>query len=155
MKLVSDSPQKTRQIGKILAKNLEKNDIICLFGELGCGKTVFTQGVAIGLGIKKGLVSSPSFVIIRKYTGKKLILNHFDLYRLQKTNDILALGYEEYFYEQAATVIEWAQRLKDLLPREYLKIEFFIKGASKRCLAFTAFGRRYEILLSRMQKVFA
>lgn len=152
MRLISDSPPKTRQIGKILAENLKKNDIILLFGELGSGKTVLTQGIAMGLGIKRGLVVSPSFVIIRKYTGRRLSLNHFDLYRLQKIGDILALGYEEYFYDDAATVVEWAQRLKGLLPKEHLKIEFSIKGDTERGLKFSAFGRRYQALLSRIQK---
>jgi tRNA threonylcarbamoyladenosine biosynthesis protein TsaE len=154
MKLMSDSPGETRQIGKILAKNLEGNDIILLFGELGSGKTVFTRGIAMGLGIKKDLVISPSFVIIRKYTGEGLSLNHFDLYRLQKTDDILALGYEEYFYDQAVTVVEWAQRLKGLLPKEHLKIEFFITGNTQRVLKITAQGRHYRALLERMQKAF-
>jgi tRNA threonylcarbamoyladenosine biosynthesis protein TsaE len=152
MRLISDSPEKTLQIGKKLAENLEKNDIICLFGELGSGKTALTQGIATGLGIKKDLVISPSFVIIRKYTGRMLSLNHFDLYRLRKTDDILALGYEEYFYDEAVTVVEWAERMKGLLPKEYLKIEFFIKGDTQRNLKLTAFGRRYQALLSRMHK---
>ena len=110
MRLISDSPQETRQIGKILAENLKKNDIICLFGDLGSGKTVLTQGIAVGLGIKRDLVISPSFVIIRKYAGRRLSLNHFDLYRLKNTQDILSLGYEEYFYDEAVTVVEWAER---------------------------------------------
>jgi tRNA threonylcarbamoyladenosine biosynthesis protein TsaE len=152
MRLISDSPEKTWQIGKKLAENLEKNDIICLFGELGSGKTALTQGIATGLGIKKDLVISPSFVIIRKYTGRMLSLNHFDLYRLRKADDILALGYEEYFYDEAVTVVEWAERMQGLLPKEYLKIEFFIKGDTQRNLKLTAFGRRYQALLSRMHK---
>jgi tRNA threonylcarbamoyladenosine biosynthesis protein TsaE len=152
MRLISDSPKETLQIGKILAANLKKNDIICLFGELGCGKTVLTQGIAMGLGIKRDLVISPSFVIIRKYTGRRLSLNHFDLYRLRRTDDILALGYEEYFYDEAATVVEWAERMGGFLPREYLKIEFFITGDTRRNLKFAAFGRRYQALLSRMRK---
>lgn len=154
MRLVSNSPRKTREIGKILAKSLGKNDIILLFGELGSGKTVFTQGVAMGLGIKKDLVISPSFVIIRKYTGGDLALNHFDLYRLQNTEDILALGYEEYFYDEAVTVVEWAARMRGFLPKEYLKIEIDIKGNTQRVLKITALGRHYRTLLGRMQKAF-
>ena len=152
MKLISDSPQETRQIGKILAENLKKNDIICLFGDLGSGKTVLTQGIAMGLGIKKDLVISPSFVIIRKYTGRRLSLNHFDLYRLKKTQDILALGYEEYFYDEAANVVEWAERLQGLLPKEYLKVALLIKRESRRILKITALGRRYRLLLGQIQK---
>jgi len=152
MILRSDSPKKTLQIGKKIAENIKKNDIILLFGGLGSGKTVLTQGIAMGLGVNRRLVISPSFVILRKYTGRQLSLNHFDLYRLQKIGDILALGYQEYFYEEAATVVEWAERIQGVLPKEYLKIEFFIKGDTRRDLKLTAFGRRYRDLLSRMHK---
>jgi tRNA threonylcarbamoyladenosine biosynthesis protein TsaE len=152
MLLKSDSPKETLQIGKKLAENLKKNDIICLFGEFGSGKTVLTQGIAMGLGIKRDLVVSPSFVIIRKYAGRQLSLNHFDLYRLQRTGDILTLGYEEYFYDEAVTVVEWAERMKGFLPKEYLKIEFFIMADRQRNLKVTAFGSRYRALLSRVHK---
>ena len=152
MRLVSNSPRRTRQIGKLLAKNLTANDIILLFGELGSGKTVLTKGIAMGLGIDRNLVISPSFVIMRKYGARRVSLNHFDLYRLKKTDEILSLGYEEYFYDGAVTVVEWAQRLKGLLPREYLKIEFFIKGNSQRELKITALGSRYQTLLDRMKE---
>ncbi len=152
MLLKSDSPEETIQIGKKIAENLKKNDIICLFGEFGSGKTVLTQGIATGLGIKRDLVISPSFVIIRKYTGRQLSLNHFDLYRLQSTDDILTLGYEEYFYDEAVTVVEWAERMKGLLPKEYLKIEFFVRADTQRDLKVTAFGSRYRALLSQIHR---
>lgn len=151
MKLISKSVNNTLDIGKKIAKNLQKGDIVCLFGELGSGKTVLTKGIALGLGIKKNIIVSPSFILIRQYSGK-ILFYHFDLYRLKKPKDILSLGYEEYFYDDGITVIEWADRLKYLLPPEYLKIELFIKSNKQRLLEFSAFGRRYKELLGNIYK---
>jgi tRNA threonylcarbamoyladenosine biosynthesis protein TsaE len=147
MKIISHCVSDTLNIGKKIAKRLRKGDIICLFGELGAGKTVLTKGIAWGLGIRKSLVISPSFVLIRQYSGDKLNLYHLDLYRLKEQRDILALGCEEYLYNDAVTVIEWADRLETLLPREFLKIELFIKTNSERRLQFKAIGQRYKDLL--------
>lgn len=142
MKIMSNSENQTLRIGRIIAKNLQKGDIICLFGKLGSGKTILTKGIAWGLGIDKKRIISPSFVLIRQYTGGRLPFYHFDLYRLKRTKDIFGLGYEEYLYNDGVTVIEWADRLKYLLPQEYLKIELFIKGNKERLLEFTAKGRK-------------
>ena len=149
MKIVSKSVSETLDIGSKIAKNLKRGDIICLFGELGSGKTVLTKGIAEGLGIKKKEVISPSFILIRQHSKGKLPLYHFDLYRLKELKDILALGYEEYFFDEAVVVIEWAGRLKYLLPKEFLKIELFVKANSKRHLEFTAIGARYKELLKK------
>ncbi len=145
--IVSNGVKDTLGIGKLIAKNLRKGDIVCLFGQLGSGKTVLTKGIAQGLGIKKNRVISPSFVLIREHKSGRLLLYHFDLYRLKDPKDIMAIGYEEYLYDDGVSVIEWADRLKYLLPREFLKIELFLKPDSKRRLKFTAFGRRYKELL--------
>src|SRR3989338_9719788 len=152
MKIISKSVNDTINIGKVIAKNLCKSDIVCLFGELGCGKTVLTKGIASGLGIKRRKVISPSFVLIRQYSTAKIPLYHFDLYRLKVIEDILALGYEEYFYDDGITVVEWADRLKYLLPEEYLKIRLSIKSDSQRLLQFSAFGRHYRELLARIHE---
>ena len=137
-------------MGKKIAKNLQKGDIICLFGELGTGKTVLTKGIANGLGIRARVIISPSFVLIRQYRGVSLPLYHFDLYRLKSQKDILALGYEEYLYDDGITVIEWADRLKNLLPEEFLKIELFIKANTKRLIKFNGFGPHYKELLKKI-----
>jgi tRNA threonylcarbamoyladenosine biosynthesis protein TsaE len=146
MEIISNSVNDTIKIGRALAKNLKQGDIICLFGELGSGKTVLTKGIALGLGIARGRVISPSFVLIRAHLKAKLPLYHFDLYRLKSPRDIAALGYEEYLYGEGVTVIEWADRLKYLLPKEFLKVELSFKGASQRLLKFSASGRRYKEL---------
>lgn len=147
MKIISKSVKDTLNLGRIIAKYLQKGDIICLMGELGSGKTVLTKGIALGLGIEKNEIISPSFVLIRQYTRAKIPLYHFDLYRLNKPKDILDLGYEEYFYDDAITVIEWADRLKGYLPAEYLRIEITIKGKNSRVFKLDGLGWRYENIL--------
>jgi len=84
------------------------------------------------------------------YLGAKLPLYHFDLYRLKIPKDILGLGYEEYIYDDAVTVIEWADRLGYLLPEEYLKVELFIRPDSQRLFKFKGIGRRYKELLQKI-----
>jgi tRNA threonylcarbamoyladenosine biosynthesis protein TsaE len=152
MEIVSGSVNNTINIGKGIAKELVQGDIICLFGQLGSGKTVLTKGIAQGLGIKRNRVISPSFILIREHLQGKLPLYHFDLYRLRSPEDILGLGYEEYLYAEGVSVIEWADRLKYLLPPEYLKIELSIKKDKSRALAFEGFGKRYKELTKKINE---
>lgn len=152
MEISSNSVKDTLNIGKQIAKNLKKGDIICLFGQLGSGKTVLVKGIAQGLGLKKDKIISPTFVLLRPYIKTRILLYHFDFYRLKEPRDILNLGYEEYFYDEAVTVIEWADRLNYLLPKEFLKIELYIKTQTKRLLKFTAFGKRYRNLLEAVNE---
>jgi len=149
MNLISHSVKHTFNIGKTIAGYLDKGDIVCLFGELGSGKTVLTKGISSGLGVAKNKVISPTFVLIRQYKGR-IPVYHFDLYRLDSPTDIFGLGYEEFFYDEGVCVIEWADRLKNLLPQEFLKIELFVKGAKTRLLNLTAQGRRYKALLKEI-----
>ncbi len=150
MKTVSHSPQNTIKIGKAIGRRLKPGAIILLGGTLGTGKTVLAKGIAMGLGIKKGAVCSPTFVIMRPHKGR-LDLYHFDLYRLQSPADILNLGYEEYFYSDGAAVIEWPERLKYLLPKEFLQINLFIKSKDSRLLEFTGRGNKYKKLLNSIK----
>lgn len=154
MKITSKSVNNTINIGKAIARGLQKGDIVCLFGELGSGKTVLTKGIAAAFGVKRGKVISPSFVLVRQYPTAKIPLYHFDLYRLKSPDEIFALGYEEYLYDDGITVIEWADRLKFLLPREYLKIRLSIKSDSQRLLEFSAFGKHYRELLGKIYENF-
>jgi len=147
MKLISYSVNETLDIGKKIAKNLKKGDIICLFGGFGSGKTILTKGIARGLGIKKNIVISPSFVIMRQYLGKGLTLSHFDLYRLKKRDEIFALGLQDYLYADGVAAVEWADRLGRFIPREYLKINLEIAGKTKRKIEISAFGQRYQALI--------
>ncbi len=153
MKIISDSERKTREIGKAVAKNLKKGDIVCLLGDLGSGKTVLTKGIASALGVDKQEVISPTFVLIRQYAGK-IPIYHFDLYRLDNPEDILNLGYEEYLFDEGISVIEWADKLGRLMPREFLKIEMRVTGEEERQLNISAQGARYNKLLEKINENF-
>jgi len=152
MKLISLSTAKTVNLGRAIAKRLNQGDIICLFGELGSGKTVFAKGIACGLKIPQQQVISPTFVLIRQYDRGRLPFYHFDLYRLEFPKDILVLGYEEYFYGQGISVIEWPQKLGQFMPEEYLRIELKIISPNKRLFKFSSQGKRYRKLLGAINE---
>lgn len=120
-KVVSNSPAETEKLGQELAPLLEKGDVISLEGELGAGKTIFIKGIAAGLGIKDA-VTSPTFIILRQYDNR-LQLNHFDAYRVSE-KEFADLGYRDFFYSHAVSIIEWGDRIKNLLPDEVLIIDF-------------------------------
>jgi len=128
-----------------LAQNLESekfpNMIICLTGDLGSGKTVFAKGFANGLGINE-VVSSPTFTIIKEYTEGEMPLYHMDVYRLDGNTD--GVGIEEYFHKNGVVIIEWAETIKDILPKERLEISFKIVDENKRVLVIRPFGKKYE-----------
>lgn len=123
-KILSRNVSETKKIAANFAKNLKKGDVLCLFGNLGSGKTSFIQGLAIGLEIDKRIIS-PTFIIVRTYKTKKFNFYHIDLYRTETENDLLTLGLEEIIAEKENIVaIEWAERLSRLLPRTRIDINF-------------------------------
>jgi tRNA threonylcarbamoyladenosine biosynthesis protein TsaE len=146
MRVHSDSIKDTLHLGKIIAKNIREGDILCFYGQLGSGKTVLAKGIAHGLRIKQDKIISPTFVLIREYKGR-IPFYHFDLYRLKDEEDLAVLGYEEYFYSKGLSIIEWADRLKYILPKEHLKVKFYITGRNKRSLELCASGQRHKELL--------
>jgi len=150
MKIISHSIQETLGVGRTIARNLQGGDIICLYGQLGSGKTLLTKGIAWGLGIKKDTITSPTFVLLNHYARAKIPLYHFDLYRLKTSRDIQEIGYEEFFYGSGVTVIEWADRLGPLLPREHLRVNLEIRQGTTRTLELKAVGRRYQELITML-----
>ena len=152
MRILSKSVKGTLKIGRAIARNAKKGDIICLFGNLGSGKTVLAKGIAEGLGIKASEIVSPTFILIHGYEKAKLPLYHFDFYRLRSVKDILDLGYEEFFFGQGISVVEWADRLKTLLPQAHLAIKLSVKGHNSRLFEFKAKGSRYEELLRKINE---
>ncbi|WP_456067946.1 tRNA (adenosine(37)-N6)-threonylcarbamoyltransferase complex ATPase subunit type 1 TsaE [Eshraghiella crossota] len=120
----STSSQMTFEFAKKIGENLKSGDVLCLDGDLGVGKTVFTKGVAAGLGIKDD-VSSPTFTLIQEYYGGRLPLYHFDVYRIDGPWDMDDLGYEEYFYGEGVCLVEWGSMIKELFPENtiYVRIE--------------------------------
>ena len=129
---ITKSRDETIKLGERLAKHLKNGDVIALIGELGSGKTTLVKGIAKGLGVKNPrYVNSPSFVIIKEYQGK-IGLYHFDVFRLNSAGDLDSTGYEEYFYGDGVCVIEWADKIKKLLPKRYLEVKISIIEGSKR-----------------------
>lgn len=118
--LISRSFEETYRIGKIIGKNLTHGDVVALIGELGAGKTSIAQGIAKGLGVLEH-VTSPTFNIINEYEGV-FTFYHFDLYRIQGIDELNDLGYEEYFFGDGVCVIEWAEKIKEILPEKTIFI---------------------------------
>jgi phosphoribosylanthranilate isomerase len=132
--IVSHSPEYTKDLGEKMGKSIQPGSVVALCGDLGSGKTVFAQGMAKGLGVES-IVTSPTFVIINEYQGR-CPFYHIDTYRLTSPEDMQNLGYEEYFYSDGVTVIEWAQKIEELLPEEHIRIEFKVLGVCDREITF-------------------
>lgn len=113
----SNSAEDTFAFGQKLGREAVPGEIICLDGDLGVGKTVFTQGFAAGLGIND-YVNSPTFNIVKEYEGGRLPLYHFDVYRIGDPSEMEEIGYEDYFYGQGVSIIEWPGQIEELLPKE-------------------------------------
>lgn len=116
MKYISNSVLETKKIAAELAKLLKGGDTLCMYGDLGAGKTAFVQGIAEGLGITDP-VTSPTFTIVNEYHGN-LDLYHFDVYRIADPDEMYEVGYEEYVYGDGVSVIEWAELIEDILPEK-------------------------------------
>ena len=141
-KLTTHNERETIELAQNFESEKFPNMIICLDGELGSGKTVFTKGIANALGIDES-ITSPTFTIIKEYEGE-LPLYHMDVYRLN--GNIEGTGIEEYFHKGGVVVIEWSDMIKDVLPKERLEIKFRVAGENKRILTLRPFGQQYEDL---------
>jgi tRNA threonylcarbamoyladenosine biosynthesis protein TsaE len=138
-----DSLEKMKQFGEKLGSLLRGGEIITLNGDLGAGKTEITKSIAKSLLIED-YITSPTFTIVNEYEGR-LKLNHFDVYRLESSEDMYDLGYEEYFYSDGVSVIEWAEIISDILPRE--RLDLYIKRTEKeeeREIELVPHGESYE-----------
>ena len=132
MGMITNSARETMLIGEKLARKLKPGDMIALSGDLGSGKTTFTKGIGKGLGVKDSKrINSPTFVLIKEYNGR-VPLYHLDLYRLDDLKEIENLAIEEYIYGNGITVIEWAEKIKSILPEKHILVKFKIKGDNKR-----------------------
>ncbi len=141
-KITTRSEMETIELAQNLESEKFQNMIICLDGELGSGKTLFTKGFANALGIKES-ITSPTFTIIKEYDGE-LPLYHMDVYRLD--GDVEGIGIEEYFTKNGVVIIEWANTIRDILPENRLDIKFKIAGENSRILVVTPHGKEYEEL---------
>ncbi|MDE7185635.1 MAG: tRNA (adenosine(37)-N6)-threonylcarbamoyltransferase complex ATPase subunit type 1 TsaE [Lachnospiraceae bacterium] len=117
----TNSPEETFEAGRKLGMNAKPGEIYTLSGDLGVGKTVFTQGVAAGLGIAEH-VNSPTFTIVQVYESGRLPFYHFDVYRIGDVEEMDEVGYEEYFYGNGLCIVEWAERIRELIPAQARQI---------------------------------
>ena len=117
----SFSPQDTYELGKRIGETAEAGSVITLIGDLGVGKTVFTQGLAAGLGITEP-VNSPTFTIVQIYEGGRLPFYHFDVYRIGDVSEMDEIGYEDCFYGEGVCLIEWADLISEILPEKYTRV---------------------------------
>ncbi|MFC4766877.1 tRNA (adenosine(37)-N6)-threonylcarbamoyltransferase complex ATPase subunit type 1 TsaE [Effusibacillus consociatus] len=144
------TPEETRRIAERLARLLDPGDVLTLSGDLGAGKTTFTQGLARGLAVEES-VSSPTFTLIREYEGR-IPLYHMDLYRLGEQADSENLGIDEYLYGDGVCVIEWAEYIKSLLPEEYLQVTIRKMGESERQITISGAGKRFAGLIEELNQ---
>jgi len=151
VQLISRSPAATRAVAARLGARLAPGDLIALKGELGAGKTEFVRGLALGLGAPADEVASPSFALVHHYQGR-LSLMHLDLYRLEEITPEFLPELEDYLSGPQVTAVEWAERLGNLLPPEYLEVTMVITGESERQLTFTGHGPRGEKLISSVRE---
>lgn len=124
MKTESFSPEETFLLGQQIGENAKPGEVYTLIGDLGVGKTVFTQGVARGLGITEA-VSSPTFTILQVYEEGRLPFYHFDVYRIGDVEEMEEIGYEDYFYGDGICFIEWANLIEEILPESYKEIRIW------------------------------
>lgn len=122
MRYDSFCEEDTLRIGRELGRRVRRGEILLLEGDLGVGKTVFAKGFAEGLGITEP-ITSPTFTIIQEYTGGRLPLYHFDVYRIADVEEMYELGYEGYFFGEGVCLIEWASLIRDILPEECRMIQ--------------------------------
>ena len=141
MKYISNSYEETQKIAADFAKTLKEGDVLCMYGDLGVGKTAFVQGLAKGLEINEP-ITSPTFTIVNEYSGT-LPLYHFDVYRIADSDEMYEIGYEEYVYGDGVSVIEWPQLIDDILPEKRYDIEIakdYDKGENYRTIEIKEVG---------------
>lgn len=142
-----EDENKTKELGEKLGKLVDAGSIICLVGDLGAGKTTFTQSFAKSLGVDD-YITSPTFTIVNEYKGR-LPLYHFDVYRIGCSEEMYDIGYDEYINSDGVCIIEWANLIEDILPDEYLKIDMKYKEMGRE-VTFEPVGEKYEKMIEEM-----
>lgn len=155
IEIISNSPNNTLKIAKTIASKLKKGDTIVLTGELGSGKTKFTEGFLSYFNMQDE-ISSPTFNIVNEYTSNNINIYHFDVYRLENSDEFYAIGGDEYF-EKGISIIEWGEIIEDALPNEYLKIVFHKDNndENKRILSIYSIGNRYISIINKLKEDFS
>lgn len=148
MEFIIDNVQDTFELGKKIGLLSKPSDIFCLTGDLGTGKTHITKGIASGLGVTDN-ITSPTFNIVNEYHSGRLILYHFDVYRVNDPDEIYAIGFDEYIFGDGVSVIEWANYIEELIPNEYVHIHLEKLpelSDNHRKITIKYFGDKYSYL---------
>lgn len=150
---ISSSVQQTERLGIRLGELLEPYDLICLYGEMGAGKTALSRGIGRGWGTT-ARITSPTFTLVNEYprSADGMILYHMDFYRLERSADIITSGFEELLDKRAVLLLEWPERAEAFLPVSRLKIMLRTINETKRGLCFEAIGDRPKALLQQFRK---
>ncbi len=149
--VITSSTEQTEELGSIVGALLEPGDLVCLYGDLGAGKTHFSFGIAQGLEVREQYITSPTFTFVNEYEGR-IPFYHIDLYRLKDPSELEGIGFEEYIDSDGATVIEWAERAEGMLPGEMLSVYLSDVSETSREIGFFAEGARYEKLLENVKQ---
>lgn len=142
----------TERLGSIIGSIAQSGDVICFTGDLGAGKTLMSRGISLALGAAEEEITSPTFAIMNVYAGKELEIRHFDLYRLNRPEELEDIGFYEYAGGEGVTLIEWAELFPDSLPEEYLQVTLRLEGAGRRAELLPK-GERYEELVQEVKKL--
>lgn len=145
---ITHSPEETMNFSEQMAVYLQPGDVLTLSGDLGAGKTIFTKGLAKGLGIRE-MVNSPTFTIVKEYHSGRLPLYHMDVYRISDDEDI---GLEDYFEQDGVTVVEWAENIPSWLPDDVLSVVIERVNDHERIITCTANGSRSERINEEISK---
>ncbi len=130
---ISNSPDETESFGCQIARTVKAGDVLALTGDLGSGKTQFVKGLVAGFGAKT-TATSPTFTLIHEYSGGRLPIYHFDFFRLEDRHSVERLGLDEYFFGDGVSIIEWADRFSDLIPKTARWISFETKSETQRAI---------------------
>jgi len=145
-------PAETLALGRRLGRAFAAGDVVALLGDLGSGKTHLVKGMAEGLGAAKAReVTSPTFILCREYRDGRLPFHHFDAYRLRGAPDLEAIGSDDILGGDGASAVEWADRVAEAMPADYLEVRLEVAGEQARELTFTAHGPAAERLLEALQ----
>jgi tRNA threonylcarbamoyladenosine biosynthesis protein TsaE len=140
MKIITHSPEETIETAKKIGGLLKKGDIIAYKGGLGAGKTTFTRGLAIGMGLGDD-VTSPTFALVNEYIGKEINLYHFDMYRIESEGDLESTGFYDYPFEDNVAAVEWSENIAEFLPEHTIYITINQLGECSREIIIEDGGR--------------
>ncbi|HAE91544.1 MAG TPA: tRNA (adenosine(37)-N6)-threonylcarbamoyltransferase complex ATPase subunit type 1 TsaE [Tissierella sp.] len=151
MEIRLEGLEETKELGIKLGNILKSGDVVCLNGELGAGKTTLTKSIGLGLGVTD-YITSPTFALINEYNGRVPVY-HFDVYRLENVEEIYDLGFDEYFYGKGVCIIEWAEKIERLLPKERVILDIEKgKALDERIINIKGSGNRYIEILKELEK---